>query len=140
MSSADDSVNRVSKRLRNIAGIIILISGGYLSFQGLTTGLSGGLGIGGILFRIVVPGLIFLFSAAIAWCWNIIGGVVLVIEGLFALFISGALLSDWGINPDSIFVMLRLVLPIALPPIVSGWLFILSGWKSRASNPMPTGA
>jgi hypothetical protein len=98
-----------------------------------------GLGFGGILFHTALPGLIFLFSAAVAWCWKVIGGVVLVIEGLVAFFIYFAYLSDWGINLDSIFVMLRLVLTTALPPFVSGCLFILSWWKSRASKPMQTG-
>ena len=140
MLSAAYSVNRVPKWSRNIAVTIILISGGYWSFHGLTSGLRMGLGFGGILFHTALPGLIFLFSAAVAWCWKVIGGVVLVIEGLVAFFIYFAYLSDWGINLDSIFVMLRLVLTTALPPFVSGCLFILSWWKSRASKPMQTGA
>jgi hypothetical protein len=134
MSSANHSVNRAPKWFRNIAGTIIVISGGYWSFHGLTSGLSVGLGFGGILFHTAVPGLIFLFSAAVAWCWKVIGGVMLVIEGLVAFFIYSAYLSEWGISPDSIFVMLRLVLTTALPPLVSGCLFILSWRKSRASK------
>ena len=140
MSSAGCSVNRVPEWFRNIAGTIILITGGYWSFHALTSGLSMGLGLGGVLFHIAVPGLIFLFSAAVAWCWRVIGGVVLVIEGLIAFFIYCAYLLEWGISLDSIFVMLRLVLTTALPPFVSGCLFILSWWKSRASKPMQTGA
>jgi len=104
MSSAGYSVNRVPKWFRNIAGTIILITGGYWSFHGLTSGLSMGLGLGGVLVHIAVPGLIFLFSAAVAWCWRVIGGVVLVIEGLIAFFIYCAYLLEWGISLDSIFV------------------------------------
>jgi len=136
MLSAGYNVNQVSKWSRNIAVIIILISGGYWSFHGLASGLRTGLGIGGILFHMVLPGVIFLFSAAVAWCWRVIGGVVLVMEGLFAFFIYSAYLSEWGISPDSIFVMFRLVLTTALPPFVSGCLFILSWWKSRRSKPI----
>ena len=140
MLSAAYSVNGVPKWFRNIAVTIILISGGYWSFHGLTSGLRTGLGFGGILFHTAVPGLIFLFSAAVAWCWKVIGGVVLVIEGVLVFLMYCAYLSEWGISLDSVFVMLRLVLTTALPPFVSGCLFILSWWKSRASKPMQTGA
>ena len=132
MLSGGYSVNRVPQWPRNIAMTVILISAGYWSFHGLTSGLRMGLGVGGILVHTAVPGLIFLFSAAVAWCWRVIGGVVLVIEGLLAFFMYCAYLSQWGINLDSIFVMLGLVLTTALPPFVSGCLFIFSWWKSKA--------
>ncbi len=67
----------------------------------------------------IIPGLIFLFTALIAWKWEKPGGALMIAEGLLA----SVFFHVW--EPKGIFLVLVLV----LPAIAAGVLFLLSGRK-----------
>jgi len=116
--------NQTARILRIVAMAIILISAIFFMFFGLLTKLNQGLGLGGILFGMAVPGLIFLIGAIIAWYWGLIGGIALILLGLFAFFLYSAMLG---------YEILAFIyaLPSSLPPLAAGSLFIVSWVKGR---------
>jgi len=67
-------------------------------------------------------------SAAIAWRWQRVAGVVLVLEGLL---LSIPALSMAPLRSVLLSIALR---AMPLPPLVAGILFLASWWKSRASE------
>jgi len=80
------------------------------------------------LMHILVPGGIFILSTLVAWRWEGIGGVLLVLEGLVALgFIVRAFLG--GRFTTSTLTLMCLTL--GLPPLAAGILFLLCRQKSR---------
>ncbi len=111
--------SRTTKWMRYIARVLVLIWAGWWAFFGLVSGA--GEGLRGVLTNApnALPGLVFLVSTAIVWRWEAIGGVALLICGLFALFFFHI-----GKN-------LFLLLTTVLPPLVAGFLFLVSWWKSR---------
>jgi hypothetical protein len=80
------------------------------------------------LMHILVPGGIFILSTLVAWRWEGIGGVLLVLEGLVALgLIVRAFV--WGSFTVSNLVLMCLTL--GLPPLAAGVLFVICWRKSR---------
>ena len=114
--------NRTTKWMRYIARGLALIWAGWLAFFGLVSGA--GEGLRGILTNApnALPGLVFLVSAVIAWRWEAIGGVALLLCGLFVFFFFHI-----GKN-------LFLLLTMALPPLVAGFLFLVSWWEARTKK------
>jgi hypothetical protein len=75
---------------------------------------------------LMMPGGVFIISAFIAWCWNRIGGIILILEGLMALvFVIIAFISG---NYDATTFIL-MILTLCFPPLVSGILFTIHGWR-----------
>lgn len=124
--------NQAAKILRTIAMAVISISGTLWLFQGLVSGLNKGLGPGGVLFHLL-PGLINLAGAAIAWQWGLIGGIILIILGLFDFFLY---LSSLGLE----LLAFIYALPSGFPLLLAGCLFIISWWKVKKSKPIQNGA
>ena len=122
MAIINDTGKVTTKWMRYIAVGLALIWAVCWTFFGLVSGA--GEGLKGVLTNIpnTLPGLVFLVSTAIAWRWEAIGGVALLMCGLFALFFFHI-----GKNP---FLLLTMV----LPPLVAGFLFLVSWWKSRNIN------
>lgn len=80
------------------------------------------------LMHILIPGGVFIISAAIAWRWGRIGGVTLIFEGVVAIvFIVLGLLAD-RLQPSTVFLML---LTLALPPLIAGILFLICAKQSK---------
>ena len=127
MSNIDYNIDQVTKWLRIIAVVIILISGFFSMFQGILS--SKGLGLGGVLFH-MSPGFFLLFVAAIAWQWGIIGGAILIMLGLIVFFLY---LSMVELN----LLVFLYALPSGLPPIVAGCLFIICRVRARKSSYCP---
>ena len=77
---------------------------------------------------LMMPGGVFIFSGLIAWRWNRLGGILLILEGLLALiFVIIAFISG---NYDlSAFILM--ILTLCLPPLVSGILFTIYGMQIR---------
>ena len=68
-------------------------------------------------------------SAAVAWRWQRIGGIVLVLEGLLI-----------SIPAVRMYPLRSVLLTVAmcampLPPLVAGTLFLASWWRSRTPTP-----
>ena len=76
------------------------------------------------LDQFALPSLVFLVSAAIAWRWEAIGGVALVLAGLVSFI---------AFPPDPEILSRSLCL-LHLPPVVAGSLFLASWWLSRRSG------
>ena len=123
MRSIDYNVDHVAKWLRNIAMALISISAIFWLVYSLVSSLNKGFGPGGVLFHIT-PGLIFLAGAAIAWQWGVIGGIFLIILGLFDFFLY---LGKLGLGMWAFIY----ALPTGLPPFGAGCLFIMSWWRAK---------
>lgn len=94
-------------------------------------GLDSGIGEGGkpleVLLHTAVPGLVFLGSALMAWRWEPVGGVLLLLEGLIVL-IGYPLLTQHSRMPLSAKIFVELTM--ALPPLVSGILFLTASRRA----------
>lgn len=77
-------------------------------------------------FLLLGPGLILICSAAIAWKWQLIGGILLFIEGL--------LLAMWFIMNLAQYTPFLGTLFIILLLPSSGFLFLFS-WRIRREHP-----
>jgi hypothetical protein len=112
-----------SRKLR-IASVLSLLWGGWWTFFGLASGIGEGIGIPGTLVHALVPGLIFLATALAARKWNFAGGILLVLEGVLALWFFGYL-------SDRLFTTLglQMVCLLGLPGVISGLLFISESGK-----------
>jgi len=114
--------------MRYIARALALIWAAWWAFFGLACGLGEGMSPAGVLLHAALPGLVFLVSAAIAWRWEAVGGVVLVLEGLLVLIAHPMMTS----NRFPLSTILFVPLTMALPPLAAGFLFIASWRKSKA--------
>ena len=78
---------------------------------------------------VVILVLPFLVSVAIAWKWPLIGGILLIIGGLFWpvwRLISMPPMS----TPMPLPILALVILPVSLPLLATGILFLLS-WEGR---------
>ena len=126
IANIDYTGDRATKWICYIARVLALIWAGWWTFFGLASGLHEGLSPVGVLRYALLPGLVFLLSAVIAWRWETIGGIVLVLEGLFLFIWYPIRYSHF--SPSLIISVLS---ALALPPLVAGFLFLASRWRSR---------
>ena len=110
-----------SRRLRLVARILALAWAVFWSAFGLLSGI-GGIGEGGglqaVLAHTLMPGLVFLAAAVIAWRWELVGGLLLALAGLATIFVYPFATTAGGFP----------LLP--LPGIVAGAL-CWAGWLAR---------
>ena len=76
----------------------------------------------------LVLGLPFLAMVAVAWKWPVIGGILLIAAGLFWAIGRPTTLPPMPL-PDVLYGIAIGVLPVSLPLLASGILFLLSGRK-----------
>lgn len=88
-----------------------------------------------VLIHTTVPGLVFLVTALIAWRWQAVGGMLLLLEGLIV-----AVGYPWrfqGRFPLGTYVFMELTM--ALPPLVAGVLFLaasrMTSHSAMAASP-----
>ena len=122
MAVIKEAGNRTTNWMRYIARVLALIWAGWWTFFGLVSGA--GEGLRGVLTNApnTLPGLVFLICTAIAWRWEAIGGVALLMCGLVTLFFFHI-----GKN-------LFLLLTAVLPPLAAGFLFLVSWWEARTKK------
>jgi hypothetical protein len=95
---------------RVVARAMALVWAAFWFLFGLASGLGEGLGpIGAVMHT--VPGVIFLVSALIAWRWEAVGAVLLLLE---APMISGF----FHVRDPALLAILP------LPPLLAGCLFL----------------
>ena len=83
------------------------------------------------LMHILIPGGVFIISAAVAWRWERTGGALLICEGVMATgFVVYGLLAD-RLWPSTVLLML---LTLALPPLISGILFMICARQSKVAG------
>jgi len=131
MADINFTGDRATKWIRYIARSLALIWAGWWTFFGLACGLSEGMSPAAVLLHAALPGLVFLGSAAIAWRWEAIGGVALMLEGLF-VFIAYPVMAHSRDFPISTIIFV--LLTMALPPLAAGFLFLASWRKSKTSG------
>ena len=69
--------------------------------------------------EMALPGLLFLASAIVVWQWERVGGIILIVESVLLLVIYPLFWSYLTLD-----VKLLTLLVLAVPPLVSGILFI----------------
>lgn len=121
-----------TKWLRYSALILALIWAGWWTFFGLASGIGEGSKPVGVLLHTAAPGLIFLASAVIAWRWERIGAIVLLVEGALILIGYPLLFRRFPLS-----TILFVLLTMALPPLVAGCLLLADWQKSKPL--LPTG-
>ncbi len=104
------------KWMRYVARALATLWAGWWTVFSLLSGLGEGYGLGGFF---VHPGWIFLLAALIAWRWEIVGGALLILEGLGILAYYPFSWRSEGF------------LTLALPPLVAGAIFVVVGIMAR---------
>ena len=79
--------------------------------------------------------LLLLGSVAVPWRWEVVGGVVLVLEGL----LGSVVIRVWAV-PRNLVAVIDLLATLALPPFVAGSMFLASWWRTRTSGIPQEGA
>jgi hypothetical protein len=93
---------------------------------GFASGIAEGETVRGVVVHTAVPGLFFALLVVVAWRWQTLGGVLLVLAGLFAFVVYPILFHR--LPPLTIFLTL---LTMAVPPLVAGILLLMDGWLSK---------
>jgi hypothetical protein len=114
----ENPTHRASRWLLLLARILALAWAVFWSAFGLLSGLGEGGGIQTVLFHTLMPGLLFLAAALIAWRWELAGGVLLALAGIASLFLYPFVTTAGGL------------LALPLPGIVAGALFWAT-WMAR---------
>jgi hypothetical protein len=110
------------------AGLIVGLAG-VVWFLLLGTGVIGG-GAGGLSWGALFPGLVvyvipLLVGILIAWKWPLIGGILLIAEGLF--WVVFVLIIEPSMSLlDVLRGLAYMILGVSLPMLVSGTPFLLS--------------
>ena len=117
-----------------IARTLALLWGAWWTFFGVASAFGEGLNAVGILVHTSVPGLIFLGSAAIAWRWEMAGGILLLLEGLVVC--GGYPLLTWSRFPTATIAFV--LLTMGLPPLAAGVLFLVHRRNVRHRALMPS--
>jgi hypothetical protein len=121
-----------AERRRSTARMLALIwACGWVFFAVLGVG-DQGFSRQGVLILIFCF-LVFLGSAVIPRLWERIGGIILLIEGLIILVGYLFFLRD----RYPIFAIIIVVLALAMPPLVAGFLFLAAGWRRSRTSGTP---
>ncbi len=112
---------------RLVAWVLMILVIAFWLWFGIGSAYVEQLGPVNWVIHLLVPGGIFLVSALVAWWWEGIGGVLLVLEGLFSSGFIGYAFFQRGMPPLTILLM---SLTLALPPLVAGILFLFCWRKS----------
>lgn len=85
--------------------------------------------------RTMLASLALLVSAAIAWRWEVLGGVLLVFEGLLIAAFAELVVTKGHLPFPShsvrIVIFKALLVALALSPLLSGILFLASGYGTE---------
>jgi len=123
---------RKAERMRSIARALALIWACWWVFFAVVSVSDEGFSQQGVLILIFCF-LVFLGSAVIPRLWERIGAIILLLEGLIILI--GYLLLMQGRYP--LFAIIVVVLALALPPLVAGFLFLAAGWRKSKASEIP---
>lgn len=104
----------MEKGWRYLARALALLWALWWTLFGLLAGIGEGYDGFGILRHAAVPGLVFLIAAVSAWRWEIIGGALLILEGIATLVVFPFTRTLEGF------------LTLFLPPLIVGTIFVVS--------------
>jgi hypothetical protein len=108
-----------------------MVWAGWWVLFGIVSGIVEGLNFTGVLAHTAMPGLIFLVSILVTWWQKVVGGIVLIIEGLIALIVYPIVDAYLPVK-----TILFVLLTMALPPIIIGVLFMLSWSGEKFPHPL----
>jgi hypothetical protein len=127
MDETDTTKDKPINWLRFMARSLSLMWAGWWTFFGLASGIHEGLSPCGVLIHTTKPGLIFLVSAAFAFCRPMSGGILLIVEGIFIMVAYPLIVRD----TSPILTISFILVTMALPALLAGFLFILSHYASQ---------
>ena len=108
------------------ARILAMLWAAFWTWFGLASGIAEGLSPAGVLVHNAVPGLFFVLLLLVAWRWEPVGGILLVLAGLFiAVAYPLAFRKPLGITIPTLLTM-------ALPPLLGGILFLEHWWLNKS--------
>lgn len=110
-----------SRWVRPAAWAIILLVIAFWLWFGVASATAEGLGAINWIGHIAVPGGIFIVTALMAWRRPAAGAALLILEGLF---VAIAYPLTFG-RRFPLFTVVMVLLTMALPPIVAGWLLLI---------------
>jgi len=113
--------------MRYTARGLALIWAGFWVFFGVASGLGEELDALGVFMHTLVPGLIFLVFALVAWKWELLGGLLVLLSGV-AVAIGYPV---WAAGRFELMTIVFVLLTMALPPLVAGILHLASWATSR---------
>jgi hypothetical protein len=113
---------------RTTARFLMVVSVVFWLWFGIGSTYVGGPGPLARLMHMPLPGGLIVLSILVAWRWEVIGGVLLVLEGLLALGSIVRGLVQGTLTTSSLTLM---CLTLALPPLAAGILF-LACWRQSA--------
>ena len=88
---------------------------GWWLFFGIASGLGEKLSPAGVVMHALVPGGLALAGAIVGWRWPGIGGGLLILDGVLAMFA----LATGVLNPRQTGVLIFLLLTLVAPPIIA---------------------
>jgi hypothetical protein len=110
-----------------IALVLALLWALWWTFFGFASGVGEGLSLVGVFVHAALPGGVMLISVAVAWLWRLVGGVLLVVEGIIVLVGYPIMVSNrFGLR-TIVFVLLTM----ALPPLLAGILLLIDSKALR---------
>ena len=118
----ENAAHGTSWWLRLLARILALVWAAFWSAFGLLSGIGEGGDLPAVLRHTLVPGLVLLAAAVIAWRWERAGGLLLALAGLATLFMYPFAMTAGGF------------LALPLPGIVAGALFWIAWLAQRRSG------
>ena len=117
--------------MRYMARAVALIWALWWTYFGFASGLGERLSVGAVFLHAALPGLVFLAVAVFAWRYEAIGGLVLVMLGLFVCIAYPLKTCERFPLGTILFV----VATMGLPPLLSGVLSIASSQRPRTMQP-----
>jgi hypothetical protein len=103
---------------------LALLWAGTWTLFGLMSGIGEGMDLVGVVTHTVIPGLVFLLAAVIAWRWEPWGASALVGMGVWAM-----LAYPYGRTAEGLMML-------SLPPILAASL-LLAGWWTGTKHGAP---
>lgn len=120
----EEIIDRQSKRMRLIALVVACLWAGWWTFFGIASSIGEDPSVAGVFIHTAVPGIVFLMSVFVAWRWNPIGGVVLIVEGLITLVGYPLLVG----SRFSLSMVVFVLVSMSAPPVLAGSL-LLAAWR-----------
>jgi hypothetical protein len=112
-----------------ILGILIILFISMFAFDSFSPGNTLGQNLTALLIHLL-PSIGLLILLLIAWKWELIGGIILILAGIaWGVFIYGINLHRTGSVGKSFFVVFTLSVPL----IIAGILFILVHYSKKKS-------
>jgi hypothetical protein len=100
---------------------------------GIASGLGEGLTLTGVLMHVLLPGLVFLGIALLAWLWETHGAILFMAIGIVVLVAYPIVFG--GRFPLSTVLLVELTM--ALPPLLAGVLLFIAARKEQQRGLSP---